>query len=174
VETDWPKLLKDVGLFSLDAASVSFPFSARLAREQGWALAYAARVGDEYKRFMMLAVAADHPVTPSVDVDAAWHLHLIYTRSYWLAWCRDVLGKDIHHEPTVGGSKEDEKFYDWYAATLRSYREFFGEDPPSDIWPDPDKRFANNRQRWVQCDTHWIIPRPQYLWKTLCLLIRDL
>jgi hypothetical protein len=174
VEMDWPKLLENVRAFSLDDESVRFPFSARLAREQGWAVAYAARVGDEYKRFMMLAVAAGHSVTPSEDVDAAWHLHLIYTRNYWHAWCRDVLGKDIHHEPTVGGSKEGEKFHDWYAATLRSYREFFGEAPPSDIWPDPDQRFAAMTQRWVSREKHWIIPRPQYVWKTLYSLIRGL
>ncbi|MEK6230809.1 MAG: hypothetical protein N2A42_03075 [Luteolibacter sp.] len=33
----------------------------------------------EYKRFVALAMLAGHPVTPSEEVDQAWHLHLVYT-----------------------------------------------------------------------------------------------
>ena len=160
-------------MFSLDDPSASLPFSARLAREQAWPLAYAARVGDEYKRFMLLAVAAGHPVTPSQEVDAAWHLHLIYTRSYWHDWCRDVLGKEIHHDPTAGGQREDEKFFDWYEHTLQSYRALFCEEPPTDIWPTSQQRFAEVASpRWVQRHTHWIFPRPQYVLHKLFTLIR--
>lgn len=168
VQSNWPCLLEKVRKFSLDEESAALPFSARLAREQGWTLAYAARVGDEYKRFMMLAVAAGHPVTPSEEVDAAWHLHLLYTRNYWQAWCRDVLGKEVHHDPTAGGQKEGEKFTDWYAQTLQSYRKHFGEEPPADIWPAAKERFAAVASlRWVACHTHWILPRPRYLLKKL-------
>src|SRR4051812_24339272 len=38
-------------------------FVRRLARENGWTLAYAARVIREYKRFIFLALTAGHPVT---------------------------------------------------------------------------------------------------------------
>lgn len=169
----WSDLLGRVQTFSLDDESSSLPFSARLAREQGWNLAYAARVGDEYKRFMMLAVMAGHPVTPSEQVDAAWHLHLIYTRSYWQNWCREVLEKDIHHDPTAGGTQEDEKFYHWYEKTLQSYERLFAEKPPVDIWPTAKERFAAARTpRWVQRHTHWILPRPHHLWQQLVSLIR--
>jgi hypothetical protein len=57
-------------------------FAARLARENGWRPAQAARVIEEYRRFCFLAVTAGHPVTPSDAVDQAWHLHLTYTRDY--------------------------------------------------------------------------------------------
>ena len=59
----------------------------RLASENGWSREYAVRVMQEYRRFAFLAVAAGHPVSPSDAVDQAWHLHLVYTRSYWDEFC---------------------------------------------------------------------------------------
>lgn len=149
--------------FRLDEPDSVFPFSARLARENGWSRAYALRVVEEYRRFVYLAMAAGHPVTPSVDVDQAWHLHLTYTRSYWEEMCGRVLGRPLHHDPTRGGSAEGAKFTDWYARTLRSYREAFGAAPPPDIWPSPAARFAPAaRTRTVSDATHWVIRRPRF------------
>ncbi|MEZ6192343.1 MAG: hypothetical protein R3C45_13785 [Phycisphaerales bacterium] len=47
---------------------------------------------NEYRRFCYLAIAAGHTVTPSDEVDQAWHLHLLYTRDYWEDFCPNVLG----------------------------------------------------------------------------------
>jgi hypothetical protein len=132
--------------FSPDEPGVVFPFSARLARESGWTRAFAERVVEEYRRFLYLAMTAGHPVTPSVEVDQAWHQHLTYTRSYWDDLCGRVLGRPLHHEPTKGGRAEGDKFVDWYARTLDSYRAAFGHQPPRDIWPTPAERFAKEAQ----------------------------
>lgn len=51
---------------------------------------------------MYLAVRANHPVTPSDEVDQAWHLHLTYSRSYWDEFCGAVLEEVVHHDPTRG------------------------------------------------------------------------
>src|SRR5262245_3059181 len=118
-------LWKKVEQFQLDTAAAELPFSARLARENNWSPIYAQRVIAEYKRFAFLAVAAGHPVSPSEDVDQAWHLHLTYSESYWKQFCPEVLGRPLHHQPTKGGCDEREKFGDWYRRTLASYREFF-------------------------------------------------
>ena len=134
------ELLLRLESFEIDQPGVSFPFSARLARDQGWDRGFARRVCDEYKRFLWLAVKAGHPVTPSEEVDEAWHLHLCYTRSYWDDLCGKLLGKPLHHGPTEGGRDEDEKFADWYGRTLDSYRRHFGEEPPTDIWPPVGQR----------------------------------
>jgi hypothetical protein len=147
--------------FELDDPAARFTFSQRLARENGWTAERAARVILEYKRFLFLAAAAGHPVTPSDAVDQAWHLHLTYTESYWHRLCGEILGRPLHHGPTRGGAAERDKFHDWYARTLESYRAFFASEPPRDLWPPPAARFG--RQRWVRVDTrrHWVIPKPR-------------
>lgn len=159
-----PRLLEKLRSFEFDEPAAALPFTSRLARENGWTHGYAARVVREYKHFLYLAVAAGHPVTPSEEVDQAWHLHLLYTRSYWLGLCRGILGRDLHHVPTSGGGSEDLKFRDWYAQTLQSYAELLGESPPADIWPAVDKRFAQpGRWRWVDTTRAWIVMRPSSL-----------
>ena len=117
-------------------------FAARLARENGWTPAYAARVIREYKRFVVLAMTHGRPVCPSEDVDEAWHLHLTYTRSYWQRFCRDTLGSELHHEPTQGGPAEHTKHVAMYEETLAAYEAAFGEPAPADIWPLAEVRFA--------------------------------
>ena len=125
----------------------------------------------EYQRFLYLAMVAGHPVTPSEAVDQAWHLHLVYTKSYWQQLCRDVLGRDLHHEPTTGGAHEGAKFVDWYSRTLESYQTTFGEPPPAEIWPDPARRFANAADGcWIDTSQFWLVPRPCFMklrhWKS--------
>jgi len=129
--------------FSIDRGTVALPFHHRLARENGWSVAYAERVVEEYKRFLFLCAESGHMCTPSEEVDQAWHLHMVYTRSYWDGLCGSVLGRPLHHDPTEGGASESAKFYDWYGRTLDSYRRFFGE-PPADIWPASEARFRRD------------------------------
>ena len=144
--------------FSPDEPGIVFPFSARLARENGWVRAFAERVVEEYRRFLYLAVTAGHPVTPPVAVDQAWHLHLTYTRSYWDELCGRVLGRPLHHDPTKGGAAERDKYADWYTRTLDSYRAAFGEEPPPDIWPAPAERFSPaTRSRGASDATRWAL-----------------
>ncbi|MCW1920965.1 hypothetical protein OKA05_00265 [Luteolibacter arcticus] len=153
------ELLLRLESFEIDEPGATFPFSARLARENGWTRGFALRVMAEYKRFVWLAIRAGHPVTPSEEVDEAWHLHLCYTRSYWDGMCGGILGKPLHHGPTEGGKREDEKFAGWYARTLESYRAHFGEEPPADIWPPLAIRFSPATTRKVDAATHWIVPK---------------
>src|SRR5205085_5330928 len=100
------ELLARLESFSIDEPGIDFTFTQRLARENGWTRGFAERVVQEYKRFACLAVAAAHPVTPSDEIDEAWHLHLLYTQSYWKMFCGEVLHKPLHHHPTCGGAKE--------------------------------------------------------------------
>ena len=105
-------------------------FISRLCRENGWLDSYALRVIDEYKRFLFLALLEPKMVSPSRHVDRAWHLHLLFTRSYWESFCGKLLQEPIHHQPStvVNESK--------YAKTLELYNSTYGETPPKDIWPD--------------------------------------
>ena len=144
--TTWNRLRT----LDLDAADAAFPFSARLARDNGWSRAFAAAAIEEYRRFCFLAVHAGHPVTPSDEVDQVWHLHLTYLQHYAEALCRGALGKPLQHGPTQGGAAEDRKFREWYEATLASYRRYFGE-PRKDLWPDARERF-DERHDFVRID----------------------
>lgn len=153
-------LMRRLERFQIDEPNTEFTFARRLAGENGWTASFAARVIVEYKRFLFLASAAGHPVTPSEEVDQAWHLHLTYTRSYWDKLCVECLESPLHHDPTQGGAAEREKFHDWYAATLKSYQRFFGHPPPPDIWPDGRKRFGINRIQRIDSNRNWIIPKP--------------
>jgi hypothetical protein len=147
--------------FELDDPAASLSFTRRLARENDWEFFYAARVVDEYKRFVFLAMTAGHEVTPSDEVDQAWHLHLTYTRSYWGELCGEVLGRPLHHGPTKGGKAEGDRFEEQYEATLASYRQVFGIEPPPDIWPPSVVRFGEAAD-FVRVNSQrvWLVPKP--------------
>ena len=167
----WPRLLA----LDLDGAA-QLSFSKRLARDNGWPVAFAQRTVLEYKKFVYLAATCGHPVTPSDEVDQAWHLHLVYTRSYWDELCGQVLGFALHHGPTKGGAAEGHKFGDWYAQTLHSYQAAFGSAPPADIWPPAAVRFGDAPHfRRVNMRGKWLLPRPrprlpQWQWPRLTAL----
>lgn len=131
-----------IAAHTIGPPDASLTFAARLARENRWSAAHGERVICEYKRFCYLAVTAGHEVTPSDAVDQAWHLHLTYSRDYWGVYCPQVLGTDLHHGPTQGGTAERGRFYRQYAGTLAAYEAAFDETPPADIWPTAHRRFA--------------------------------
>lgn len=143
VTAEQAQLWQRIETFALDEPGAAEPFTKRLARENGWTWAYAQRVTGEYKRFVFLAMTCGHPVTPSKAVDEAWHLHLLYTRSYWGEFCPRALGRPLHHEPSRGGAADERKFAAQYERTRESYRAMFDEEPPRDIWPT-----GEDRRRW--------------------------
>ncbi|MCA8949831.1 MAG: TIGR04222 domain-containing membrane protein, partial [Planctomycetes bacterium] len=160
----WPTAARDlwqrIARHELDVDGAALPFTARLARDNSWSRRFAARVVEEYRRFTFLAVVAGHPVTPSDQVDQAWHLHLLYTRDYWQVFCAEVLGRELHHGPTAGGPAQGALFDEQYSRTRHSYLTWFGEHPPVDIWPDAATRFGRDT-RWVRVnrdDVH-LLPR---------------
>jgi len=140
-----------------DNADAVLPFAARLARDNCWSRNRADRAIAEYRRFLYLSQTVGHEVTPSPDVDAVWHLHLVYTRSYWDRLCGKVLQRPLHHGPTRGGDAEDRRYRGNYERTLAGYRQAFGVSPPSDIWPDVETRFAPAKLRVVDTDAVWIV-----------------
>jgi uncharacterized protein (TIGR04222 family) len=156
------QLWREIEGLNLDDPAAQLTFTQRLARENGWTPNEARRVVNEYKKFLFLATCAGHPVTPSDAVDQAWHLHLVYTESYWTDLCREILGRPLHHGPTKGGETESAKFHDWYSNTLASYQKFFQQAPPSDIWPSAAVRFDDAPCfRRVNAHRHWIVPKPR-------------
>jgi hypothetical protein len=154
-----------ISAYSLDAIDSALPFSRRLAKAQGWSIDYAQRAIEEYKRFVYLAIASGHPVTPSATVDQVWHLHLTYTQTYWNDFCPNILGRPLHHNPTLGGPQEAEKHQQWYQNTLDSYTRLLRQPPPLDIWSSTHQHFgADLHSPHFNPKTHWLLPKPQILW----------
>ena len=112
-----------------DDVEADFPFSKRLARDNGWTHDFAMRVITEYQRFAYLSRMKAGMVTPSDEVDQAWHLHLTYTRHYWGPF-KEALGGVLHHMPTKGGADQAALFRQAYEKTLDLYRTEFGTEPP--------------------------------------------
>ncbi len=132
---------------AIGQGDATFGFEGRLAAENGWSRSFAERVAAEYRRFLILVATHGEPLTPSDAVDQAWHLHLTYSRDYWHGLCRDILARELHHDPTTGGADRREHYRERYAFTLAAYRSTFDAEPPADIWPDPATRFAAEFQR---------------------------
>lgn len=137
-------------------------FEDKLIQHIGWTRAHAGRAIAEYRRFLMLAAEAGHPVSPSPDVDEVWHLHLLYTRNYWDELCPDVLGFRLHHEPATGTGGDRAKLDDWYAKTLASYQSMFGEAPPTDLWPAKPLRV-----RFDRVDTRHAVVLSRGTWRLI-------
>ena len=132
---------------SLTRFPFELSFAKRLGRENRWTTNYTDRAIAEYKRFVYLAMVSPTPVIPSATVDQVWHLHLLYTRSYWKELCFERLGRPLHHDPSGGGGREATKLWNGYEATKALYRTEFGEEPPTELWP---------------ASADWILPRPAW------------
>ena len=154
------KLWNDIKSFELDDPEISLSFTDRLARENGWTMEYAVRTISEYKKFIFLLTIATHPLTPSDQVDQVWHLHLLYTQSYWEDFCEKIVKRKIHHGPTKGGENEKNKFTDWYEKTKQLYVDTFNTPIPSDIWPTSEIRFSEIEFERVNLKRNWIIKKP--------------
>ena len=151
----WEELLE----YPLDDPEAGFSFSRRLAQENGWSREFTERVVVEYKKFLYLVSRSQKALTPSDEVDQAWHLHLCYTRSYWQEVCGKILQKEIHHGPTKGGKAEEAKFEHWYERTKTLYQKTFGEKPPADIWPMSEVRFGRVNFERVDRDANLVVSR---------------
>jgi hypothetical protein len=149
--------------FELDEPTTSLTFTDRLARENGWSIEYTVRTVHEYKKFMFMLCVAEHSLTPSDQVDQVWHLHMLYTQSYWKDFCQETLNKEIHHGPTKGGTEEGEKYDNLYGKTIDLYKRLFDKDAPVEIWPTKEIRFGEINFQRVSLDRNWVIRKPKFL-----------
>lgn len=150
--------------FEFDNPQIQFNFTDRLARENNWTRSYSKEVIEEYKKFIFLCCTTPNGVTPSDQVDQAWHLHLTYTKSYWIDFCKNTLGQEIHHNPTEGGTSERTKFDSFYSSTKEEYQKAFQQEPPTHIWPENQERFSEIHFERVNTHRNWIIKKPKFDW----------
>ncbi len=137
IPAEHAELWRQLRDFVFDEPGAEYTFSKRLAKRNKWEHAFALRVVEEYRKFLFLLKVTGHMVTPSTFVDEAWHLHLIYTYSYWEVLCMRIFKQPIHHHPGNGNDDDQAKFAAIYERTLDDYQRFFGE-PPVNIWGKPN------------------------------------
>lgn len=151
------ELWQKVEAFQFDTPTTQRTFAQRIARDNAWTDAYTQRVIMEYKRFMFLLATTNEMLAPCDAVDQVWHMHLIYSKSYWLGFCQDILQKWIHHNPSEGKAQDADKYKTAYRRTKERYYEVFRVEPTSDIWYD-DYTYAHLPQFIrVNPQTHGIV-----------------
>ncbi len=110
------------------------PFTPQyLSQKYGWDLVYARTAIKEYKKFLFLALTSEVAVTPSLDIDEVWHVHILHTRGY-RSFC-NLIGRNLDHDPGMPNARGD--FQGQYRATLRYYSKVFQCPAPGSIWPVP-------------------------------------
>ena len=111
--------------FSFDLS----PAAERFRQRSGHNEADARLVEIEFRRFFWLM--ALHPERRwglhNGAIDDFWH-ELICCTALYEAFCQEVAGRFIHHDPAGGGGQA-------YAHTWWAYRKEFGEEPDLAWWP---------------------------------------
>lgn len=96
---------------------------------------FAEAIVKEAKRMLYLGEVAQKAVTPSEEIDDAWHEMILFT-PYYHKLCR-FLGTDyIHHdpEPETPPSKTGAPGVSQYDETLALYELHFGAKPDERYW----------------------------------------
>ena len=127
-----PELWDRISAFGLETDQGNFSFLQRLRRQTGWTDDFAQRAIVEYKKFIYLTCVSDVTISPSSEIDQVWCFHISSPEDGFDAFCRDVIGRVVHHVPGRAGSHEFEHAYD---KALRLYDDQFNRDAPREIWP---------------------------------------
>ncbi|MEM9972805.1 MAG: hypothetical protein AAF771_01395 [Pseudomonadota bacterium] len=130
-----PALWARLETHQFDAAEGTLPFSGKLAQTEGWGAEDTERVVEEYRRFLYLARILEIEPAPPPAVDAAWRMHLTYTRDYWDRLVPRVLEQPLHRDAEALRLSRRRRAF--YSAARRAYAHEFGQTPPRDIWQSP-------------------------------------
>ena len=80
--------------------SLNFQLIAdRMIVKHGWTIERTTSAIDNYRRFLYLCKILGEPITPTTEVDAIWHEHILHTNKYVADYQR-IFGDYLHHFPT--------------------------------------------------------------------------
>ncbi len=115
-------------LSQVDAYPLPEMLVPRVAKEHRYSIKDAEQLVKEAKRMLYLSIVTDQAISPSVEIDDAWHEMLMFTRFYRAF--ADFIGGFIHHDPTPGPPDGGRL----YAKTKENYEKQFGELPNPRYW----------------------------------------
>ncbi len=97
-----------------------YAFWRTLAQRQGWTLAFAENVFEEYRKFLYLALTSPVPIAPPPPIRAAWDLHRELP-----TWRELPEAGEIEQSLSQPASPE---------GTRAAYLAAFSTYPPESIW----------------------------------------
>jgi len=115
-------------LEAVDAFEVPEMLIPRIAKEHDYSVQTAEALLREAKRMLYLSIVIGGAISPSVEIDDAWHEMLMFTRFY--REFADFIGGFIHHDPTPGPPDGGRL----YAQTKENYEKAFGIKPDPRCW----------------------------------------
>ncbi len=71
----------------------------RMIIKHGWTTERTEKAVEGYSKYLYMTQMFDQPITPTGDVDAIWHEHILHTNKY-AADCEKLFGSFLHHFPT--------------------------------------------------------------------------
>ena len=77
-----PLWLKLAGM-NLQGAQAMAPYLQMMQKQMGWSTDMAAKVIEEYRKFLFLAMRAGHQVIPPGAVNDVWMTHMQNAQSFW-------------------------------------------------------------------------------------------
>jgi hypothetical protein len=111
----------------------------------------------EIKRFLALSVInSSTKYMMSGPMDELWHSFILFTKKYH-DFCYLVAGHYIHHVPSVPSDKAND--FGGYMQLLQDYKLLFGEEPPTQYWPLPQKESAEESifHNTPSCSPHCVV-----------------
>ena len=111
----------------------------------------------EIKRFLALSVInSSTKYVLSGPMDELWHSFILFTKKYH-EFCYLVAGHYIHHVPSVPSDKPND--FGGYMQLLQDYKVLFGEEPPTQYWPLPQKESAEGSvfHNTPSCSPHCVV-----------------
>lgn len=104
--------------------------------------ATAAAYEREFKKMVLLRVTQKVKYGIKGQVDDFWHMFILYTELYH-DFCNDLLGRYMHHRPTISSEPSTPAESLAYVRLLVDYFRFFKKQPPKDIWPFSHELFGD-------------------------------
>ena len=111
----------------------------------------------EIKRFLALSVInSSTKYVMSGPMDELWHSFILFTKKYH-DFCYLVAGHYIHHAPSIPSDKPND--FGGYMQLLQDYRVLFGEEPPTQYWPRPQKESTEESvfHNTPSCTPHCVV-----------------
>lgn len=133
----------------IDSLNIN-PIMERLVQVEKWRKKQAFQACEQYRNYLFLLKKygnrySSENLPPSLDIDAAWHAHILFTEKY-IEFCNNVFGKYLHHHPHHGQDSikiSDIKLESMFEITQELYYKEFG-DYIYAIRPLPFKTYIKN------------------------------